>query len=357
MKSTYRRLTVFLLVMLLAAACVTSASAKNGDVAGNYYYTDIKTYLYYSPITSYNIGGKTVLDAEILNWHYGFDVYWHAATRRLDITDKGGTFNSLQAMSGELCRSAAGTPGKVAGHYYKTDIATTLNGKEIESYNIGGRTCIVAEDMRSFGYDVAWDAGNRTLTITKPMDFYSIDTDYGAIKTRNNYEKPDLFFTRYDRGILLTNSNGAQSELTAPSGYVLADGYGVSYVRLSDLCAVLKAECTLRQTTLDASGTWPNGMSYHELYYTYSVDFTYDKNVAVALKPAPSGAAPETPAWRPDGKCYKINDVGLSVNGETGQFLLLMGGREYADGILVVDGNVYLPAYMAAKLLGYSSAE
>ena len=146
------------------------------------YYTDIKTYLYYSPITSYNIGGKTVIDAEILNWHYGFDVYWHDDTRVLEILDKGGMFNSLEAMSGSLCEGTEGTTGGVAGSYYSTDIIATVDGREIESYNIGGRTCIAAEQLRDFGYEVIWDASARTLSIKKPSDFYKIETDYGMIE-------------------------------------------------------------------------------------------------------------------------------------------------------------------------------
>ena len=110
-----------------------NALAAPGDVIGNVYPTDIVTYMYYAPITSYNIGGKTCIDAEILTWHYGFDVYWLADERHLDIDDKGGRFVSLQAMSGEIVESSKESPQSV-GKYYETDIITTLNGNAIERH-------------------------------------------------------------------------------------------------------------------------------------------------------------------------------------------------------------------------------
>lgn len=357
MKSVSKRLIILLLVALLITACLPSAYAKNGDIAGNYYYTDIKTYMYHSLITSYNIGGKTVIDAEILNWHYNFDVYWHADTRTLELLDKGGMFNSLQAESGELCKSAGGVPGKTAGHYYKTDIIATLNGTAIESYNIGGRTCIAAEEMRTFGYNVTWNAEKRTLTITKPADFYSIDTDYGTIKTMNNYERPDISFAQYNRGILLENSDGTESELATPSGYVLFDSYGVSYVRLSDLCAVLNADCTLQQTTAETQRTWPDGTSTDETEYVYSFNLTYDPDVEVTLKPAQADYPQGTPERQPGGKCYSDLRIDVTVNGAEGQFWFKMGGKEYGSGILILDNVIYVPTYTAAKWLGYFAAE
>ena len=174
---------IFSAVIILIFCFCNTAVAANGDVLGNYYHTDIKTYIYYAPITAYNIGGKTMIDAEILNWHYGFDVYWNENTRKLEIFDKGGRFNSMQAMSGEIYENSAGKYGEIAGTYYETDIETYLNGKEITSCNIGGRTCIAAEEMAEHGYDVAWNEQARILTVNKPADFYKIETNLGTIKT------------------------------------------------------------------------------------------------------------------------------------------------------------------------------
>ena len=37
--------------------------------------------------------------------------------------------------------------GDVIGNIYSTDIRAYINGVEVESYNIGGRTAVVIEDI------------------------------------------------------------------------------------------------------------------------------------------------------------------------------------------------------------------
>lgn len=90
-----------LFVFMLPVYGMLCCSADDG-AAGNIYYTDITTTIYTAPVNTLNIGGRTVIDAEALNWHYGFDVYWLPEERKLDITDKGNIFVSAQALSGSL---------------------------------------------------------------------------------------------------------------------------------------------------------------------------------------------------------------------------------------------------------------
>lgn len=358
-----RKLIILAVAAVTAAAVLSlSASAKSGDIAGDYYYTDIVTYIYHAPVTTYNIRAQAVIDAEILNWHYGFDVYWHADKRWLEITDKGGTFNSLQALSGELCDT--GVKDSKIGSYFQTDIVTTVNGVEVGSYNIGGKTCIVVTDLRKAGYTVTWDAAARTMKVTKSMGFYTFDTDFGLVKTQNNYECKDASFMAYDRGLRLYDTENNAFELPLPSGRVLADVYGVSYIRLSDLCAVTGAECTMTHEWKHSNTDWGNGISYTEEYYEHGFALTYDGGASPAVSPAVTPAVTpaggdvppvkfEIPA---DAKCYKISDFKNTVNGAENGFTLLMGGREYPADIYIIDGVVYVPAYMAAKLLGYFNA-
>ena len=120
----------FIACFMVIAIVLSSFSVfAVGEKAGDIYATDIAAYVKGAPITSYNIGGKTVIDAEILNWHYGFDVYWYEEERLLDITDKGYDFVSLQAAAGDTVEKFGGKPGDIAGHYYATDIVTKVNGK------------------------------------------------------------------------------------------------------------------------------------------------------------------------------------------------------------------------------------
>lgn len=56
--------------------------------------------------------------------------------------------------------------GDVIGEIYSTDILATVDNVPIPSYNIGGRTVIVLEDLRSYGFIVDWNAENKTLRVT-----------------------------------------------------------------------------------------------------------------------------------------------------------------------------------------------
>jgi hypothetical protein len=160
-----KRIVSLLLLITLVLFTMTAASAaKLGSTAGYYYYTDIVTSLWEIPINSINIGGKTLVDAETMS-HYGFTVTWHPEQRWLEIVDNGSKYTDELANSGALLDMKNGKPGKIAGNYYFTDIITTLGGDEIESYNIGGRTFISAENMSDYGYNVYWFEDERKLSI------------------------------------------------------------------------------------------------------------------------------------------------------------------------------------------------
>ena len=63
---------------------VGHSGKPSGSVLGNYYYTDIVTYLEGTPITAYNIGGWTYIHAESMR-DFGYTVNWYESFRRLDI--------------------------------------------------------------------------------------------------------------------------------------------------------------------------------------------------------------------------------------------------------------------------------
>ncbi len=64
---------------------VEKSTLPSGSVLGNYYETDIVTYLDTLPITAYNIGGRTYIHAEAMR-DFGYIVNWSADERILDIT-------------------------------------------------------------------------------------------------------------------------------------------------------------------------------------------------------------------------------------------------------------------------------
>lgn len=341
------------ILMLLLSLTVTVFSAP-GDVAGNIYSTDIVTYLNGATVTSYNIGGKTCIDAEILNWHYGFDVYWYEDTRKLTITDKGGRFVSGQAFSGEITESVSENPGIVMGNYYETDIVTTLNGKEIESYNIGGRTFICAEAMADFGYDVKWNEEDRTLKISKPMDFYKYPTDYGTVCSMDNLKRERDMFVFFTRGVYVSQGDDTYM-LQIPSNRIYVSPGGVTYVKLSDFVHILDGKCSMEQKTEPVYNDYGNGYTDTYEIYKYIFNISYDKTKSPELVACQVGSEDvKREDVKKDG-LYSVELSGTSViiNGDEYAVKAYYGGKEFDSSLKVVGEEVYIPAYNVGKILGY----
>lgn len=81
--------------------------------------------------------------------------------------------------------AAALSPGEMMGDVLYTDIVATINGVPIPSYNIGGNTYIVAEDLADYGFWVSWDPrfGDGMLTVT-PRDGV-VRADYTSTPSRH----------------------------------------------------------------------------------------------------------------------------------------------------------------------------
>lgn len=63
--------------------------------------------------------------------------------------------------------------GDIVGHIYSTDIRAYINGVEVESYNIGGKTAIVIEDIiKENSHEYIYDDSIRTLK------FFSLNPHY-----------------------------------------------------------------------------------------------------------------------------------------------------------------------------------
>lgn len=57
--------------------------------------------------------------------------------------------------------------GEVVGHIYHTDIVAKIDGRPIPSYNIGGQTAVMVEDLKEYGFDVVWYGPKRSLTVER----------------------------------------------------------------------------------------------------------------------------------------------------------------------------------------------
>ena len=133
------------------------ANENAGTILGQYYSTDIRAFLNYKPIESYNIGGRTLICIEDFS-DYGFTAFWDPTIRLVEADPiKPYPSDEGEKDFGNLEKTAQG------GDYYKTDIIAFVNGKNIDAYNIGGRTLICIEDLKYCGFDVYWDGENRTI--------------------------------------------------------------------------------------------------------------------------------------------------------------------------------------------------
>lgn len=147
--------------VLLISLSIIPVSAKNGDIAGAVYYTDIRAYINSHPIESYNVDGYTAICAEDLA-AYGFSVYWYAESRLLNVVP----YLEYEYAPPEYTFPEVTKPaGTYRMPYLETDIQVLADGNAIPSWNIDGRTLIRLQDLTMFGTPV-WDAETRTSSFT-----------------------------------------------------------------------------------------------------------------------------------------------------------------------------------------------
>lgn len=66
-----------------------------------------------------------------------------------------------------------------------SDISAYINHYPITSYNINGNTAVVAEDLQNYGFNIVWNAEERSLSITLNSNATEI-TPYGTVY-KNSY--------------------------------------------------------------------------------------------------------------------------------------------------------------------------
>ena len=321
---------------MLASAALPAAAIMPAGVEC-YYHTEVRTYMFGAPITAYNRGGYTLIDAEILNWHYGFEVVWDGEARTLSITDLGNGFVSEQAKSGELCVLSSGTPGTVAGNYYVTDIVTYFNGRRIDAYNTGGRTLIPAEELIHFGYNVIWNGEDMSLRIERPDDIYTLDTEIGTLTSATAFAKAGETVL-IERGLCVTDDGGTDHILEMPSHQLMAAAVGhATFVRLSDIVSLLGGELMLvgNSACINLVDKTP---PYNYLPYSES-----------ALVPKSEMSPNEQPV---------ISGLGLEVTRfRDGQKTMPLNHGFECEHIFVCGGELWIPAYTGARLLGFTNGK
>lgn len=114
--------------------------------------------------------------------------------------------------------------GDIVGHIYSTDIRAYINGVEVESYNIGGKTAIVIEDIiKENSHEYIYDDSIRTLK------FFSLNPHYLVEEKTQNKTKPgniigniyetDIKTSIYDVTIPTYNIGGKTAVAIEDLGY------------------------------------------------------------------------------------------------------------------------------------------
>lgn len=136
-----------LCIIILFSGFTSINAYQIGDVAGSTLYTDIIASINDYNIASYNINGYTAIVAEDLR-NYGFEVQWLPNERSLHITRSSSNNVTSTYIAPSISSSQI---GKKAQTVLYTDIKTYINGQEVTSYNIGGKTIIYFNDLAVFG--------------------------------------------------------------------------------------------------------------------------------------------------------------------------------------------------------------
>lgn len=103
--------------------------------------------------------------------------------------------------------------GDVVGYAQPTDIVATINGYQLESYNVNGYTYICVEDLRYYGFDVYYDNYSRTLSVSRNWGITSIDpqnTNPKFWSIGSNNSKKKILYTdikTYVNGSYVASSN------------------------------------------------------------------------------------------------------------------------------------------------------
>ncbi|MBE7054310.1 MAG: hypothetical protein E7391_08585 [Ruminococcaceae bacterium] len=171
----------FLFVLLtLIFVLSLSVCAKNGDIAGNIYSTDIRANINGVWVDSYNIGGKTVVVIEDITRQFEY----YDDIRTLVICDLSPEY--INSSKNETYKKV----GEVVGNIYETDIKVIFRGKEIESYSLNGKMAVAVEDLgldntfSQIGGKFIWDENNRTISLEV---MYRYSYDLRKFMEDNNY--------------------------------------------------------------------------------------------------------------------------------------------------------------------------
>ncbi len=234
------------------------AMPVHAGIIGEVITTDIVAYIDEQPIPSYNINDYTYVIAEDLA-HYGFDVYWRAAERRLEIYEKGGELPCCYPDAEKINqRKDAVKKGQHAFDVYETDIVTTLNNEPVNAYNVDGQTLIQVDELSRFAY-FSYDDSRREVKIDKAR--YYADWLF-SLAAQETYEIP---------GKHATYTGSIDKSIYESTGEIVPHGLG----KLTEF--VESTEGLQYTVQIETIAKFENGTPYDaEMEFTYQKKTPYN---------------------------------------------------------------------------------
>lgn len=112
--------------------------------------------------------------------------------------------------------AGAANVGDVVGYSQPTDIVATINGYQLESYNVDGYTYICVEDLQYYGFDVRFDFNAKTLSFSRNDEITVIDPQntnpkfwsIGSNQNHNNILYTDIITYANEEYVAGCNING-----------------------------------------------------------------------------------------------------------------------------------------------------
>ncbi len=155
---------VFVLSMGVQAMAMPRQVPEIGSVVGEVLKTDIVARINDYDIASYNVNGYTYIVAEDLR-DYGFEVNYDETSRLLSVNrDISKTSVTKSYIKPYVYNSRV---GEFVCDILYTDIKTTLEGSEVEGYNIDGQMIIRFDELEIYG-EVLYEDNKREISVTLP---------------------------------------------------------------------------------------------------------------------------------------------------------------------------------------------
>lgn len=163
MKNTIKKLIGATLAFSIMCPFTNVFAANVGDKIEKVLSTDIVTYIEGVQVPSFNIAGRTAVIVENLNaMGLPFEVWYDDSTRTLSISEGSGGTRDYFHFSDNNSDAPIGTP---IMDVLFTDIETFYQGKKLESFNIGGFTCVYATDLADLYGRYTFNESTRAVDI------------------------------------------------------------------------------------------------------------------------------------------------------------------------------------------------